>query len=40
MTTLLALFRRPEGGPDALVSVTEEGGSYLASLVIGVDHAG
>jgi protocatechuate 3,4-dioxygenase beta subunit len=31
---------KDQGGADALVSVTEEGGSYLASLVIGVDHAG
>jgi protocatechuate 3,4-dioxygenase beta subunit len=29
-----------QGGADTLVSVTEEGGSYLASLVIGVDRAG
>src|SRR6185437_3817530 len=29
-----------QGGADTLVNVTEEGGSYLASLVIGVDRAG
>ena len=29
-----------QGGAETLVSVTEEGGSYLASLVIGVDRAG
>jgi protocatechuate 3,4-dioxygenase beta subunit len=29
-----------QGGADTLVSVKEEGGSYLASLVIGVDRAG
>jgi protocatechuate 3,4-dioxygenase beta subunit len=29
-----------QGGADTLVNVKEEGGSYLASLVIGVDHAG
>jgi protocatechuate 3,4-dioxygenase beta subunit len=28
-----------QGGADTLVNVTEDGGSYLASLVIGVDHA-
>jgi protocatechuate 3,4-dioxygenase beta subunit len=29
-----------QGGAETLVSVTEEAGSYLASLVIGVDRAG
>ena len=29
-----------QGGAETLVSVKEEGGSYLASLVIGVDRAG
>ena len=29
-----------QGGAETLVGVTEEGGSYLASLVIGVDRAG
>ena len=29
-----------QGGAETLISVTEEGGSYLASLVIGVDRAG
>jgi len=29
-----------QGGVDTLVKVTEEGGSYLAALVIGVDRAG
>jgi protocatechuate 3,4-dioxygenase beta subunit len=28
-----------QGGAETLVSVTEEGGSYLASLVVGVDRA-
>ena len=31
---------RDQGGAETLVSVKEEGGSYLASLVIGVDRAG
>jgi hypothetical protein len=29
-----------QGGAETLVGVTEEGASYLASLVIGVDRAG
>lgn len=31
---------RGQGGADTLVNVKEEGGSYIASLVIGVDRAG
>jgi protocatechuate 3,4-dioxygenase beta subunit len=29
-----------QGGADTVVSIEEEGGSYLASLVVGVDRAG
>jgi hypothetical protein len=28
-----------QGGPDTLCSVTEEGGSYRTSLVVGVNRA-
>jgi protocatechuate 3,4-dioxygenase beta subunit len=31
---------RGQGGSDTLVSLKEEGGPYLASLVIGLDRAG
>ena len=31
---------RGQGGADTLVTLKREGGSYLASLVIGIDRAG
>ena len=31
---------REQGGADTLVTLKREGGSYLASLVIGIDRAG